>query len=430
MTTVPIEPKAGGLFAEPRTIKATGLSAGFLSDLAAKTLYYESVLSGFDLAERLKLPFHSALEELLELMRREKLVEVRGSAGGSLISGSFQYAITQLGRERAKEVLERNQYVGPAPVPLPLYAEAMRAQRIRDLAIGPDVVEEGLSHLVLSRELLERLGPAVNSGQSMFLYGAPGNGKTVIAEAIGQRMLRGNVQVPYAVEVDGQVITVFDPLTHRLADAPAPGNGRADGRWLYCGRPVVVAGGELVMESLDLNYNVAAKYYEAPLQMKANGGVLLIDDFGRQLVKPRDLLNRWIVPLEKQVDYLTLHTGKKIAIPFEELIIFSTNLEPKSLVDEAFLRRIRHKILVPNPTWDEYREIFTRMCAARGMACDEPTLVYLLDAYYVKGKRPLRACQPRDLIDEARDIAHYLGQPMVLTKELVDRACQVYFADL
>ncbi len=416
------------LLAEPRGLKSTGLSPGFLSDLALKTLYYESVLSGFELGERLKLPFHGALEELFELMRREKLVEVRGSAGGSLITGSFQYAITQLGRERAREVLERNQYVGPAPVAIAHYAEVMRAQRIRDMVISPAAVAKALSHLVLAREVIERIGPAVNSGQSMFLYGAPGNGKTVIAEAIGTQMLQGNAYVPYAVEVDGQVITVYDPLTHRLATTE--GAGRQDGRWVYCQRPVVVAGGELVMESLDLNYNVATKYYEAPLQMKANCGVLLIDDFGRQLVKPRDLLNRWIVPLEKQVDFLTLHTGKKIAVPFEELVIFSTNLEPKSLVDEAFLRRIRHKIQVADPTVDEYREIMARICQSRGMAYDEQTLAYLLDTYYVKTKRPLRACQPRDLVDEARDIAQYLGLPMRLTNELIDRACEVYFADI
>lgn len=436
------KPDLMALLVEPKSVEDTGLSPGFLSDLILKMLYYESALTGFNIAEGLKLPFHQVVEVVLDFMRKERLCEISGSSG-SLVSGAFQYLISSYGRERAREVLSRNQYVGPAPVPIDLYAEAVRAQRIRDMVIGPDIVDEGLSHLVVSRELRERVGPAVNSGQSMFLYGFPGNGKTVIAEAIGSKMLVGNVYVPYAVEVDGQVITVFDPLTHNPIEdndpAPAhsksrrsrqPAPKRLDARWVLCERPVVVAGGELVMESLDLNYNESAKYYEAPLQMKANGGIFLIDDFGRQLVKPRDLLNRWIVPLEKQVDYLTLHTGKKIAIPFEELIIFSTNLEPKSLVDEAFLRRIRHKILVGNPTFDEYREIFRRMCETRDVEYDEDVLVYLLETYYVKAKRSLRACHPRDIIDEARDTARYLGLPMRLTRDLVDRACQVYFADL
>jgi predicted ATPase with chaperone activity len=433
------------LLAEPTSVEETGLSMGFLSDMIIKMLYYESALSGFQLADGLKLPFHQVVEDVLEFMRREKLCEIRGS-GETLVSGSFQYVITGYGRERAREVLERNQYVGPAPIPLTLYGQVVQAQRIRDMVIGPEIVEEGLSHLVVPKELRERIGPAVNSGQSLFLYGLPGNGKTVIAEAIGSNMLIGNVYVPYAVEIDGQVITVFDPLTHeRIEDGEAEetlsGRGsrrrrkdsratRKDARWELCERPVVVAGGELVMDSLDLNYNEVAKYYEAPLQMKANGGVFLIDDFGRQLIKPRDLLNRWIVPLEKHVDFLTLHTGKKIAIPFEELIIFSTNLDPKSLVDEAFLRRIRHKILVSNPTFDQYRVIFQRMCDSMDVAYDEQVLVYLLETYYVKAERGLRACHPRDLLSEATDIARYLGLPNRLTEDLIDRACDVYFANI
>lgn len=428
------ESERDALVAEPRSVKETGLSIGFLSDMALKALYFEGALSGFALAEQLKLPFHHVTEVLLDFLKREQLCEIRG--GDSLVSGSFQYAITGRGRERAREILLQNQYVGPAPVPLEQYAAVVRAQRIRDMVVGPQEVEEALAHLVLPQDLKERIGPAVNSGQSMFLYGLPGNGKTVIAEAIGNKMLRGEVYIPYAVEAGRQVITVFDPLTHSPI-APAPerlettgSQNRKDKRWVLCQRPVVVTGGELTMESLDLNYNEATKYYEAPLQMKANCGVFLIDDFGRQLVRPRDLLNRWIVPLEKQIDFLTLHTGKKIEIPFEELIIFSTNLEPTKLVDEAFLRRIRHKIPIPNPTFDEYREMFRRVCRQTRMAFDEDALVYLLENYYIKPKRGLRSCHPRDLVLEAQDIARYLGYPPRLTKELIDRACRAYFADI
>jgi len=422
------------LLAEPHSIEDTGLTPGFLVDMVAKMLYYEGSLSGFQIAERLCLPFHQVIEHALEFMKREQLCQIRGS--GSLVTGSFEYVITDQGRVKAREVLERNQYAGPAPVPLPQYTRGASLQRTRDRVITPSMVREGLAHLVTSPALQDRVGAAVNSGQAIFLYGLPGNGKTVIAEAIGRNMMPGAVYVPYAVEVDGQVIKLFDPLVHEEAPEPAPekgGNGsapRRDMRWVRCQRPVVVTGGELVMESLDLNYNTATKYYEAPLQMKANGGVFLLDDFGRQLVRPRDLLNRWIVPLEKQVDFLTLHTGKKIQVPFETLIVFSTNIDPKSLVDEAFLRRIRHKINIPSPTFDEFREIFRRVCASRNITCEEEVLAYLLDTYYVKAHRELRACHPRDLIYQAMDAARYLGKASRLTKELIDFACTSYFVDL
>jgi predicted ATPase with chaperone activity len=421
------------ILSEPHSLEETGLTVGFLSDLAVKIFYFRGSLTGFELAETLRLPFHPVIESLLEFMKREKFCQIRGSA--TLATGTFEYVITDQGREKAKEILERNQYVGPAPVPLTSYNKVARAQRVRDIVITPQVVRQSLAHLVLSPELINRVGVAVNSGQAMFLYGLPGNGKTVIAEAIGRNMLPGNVYVPHAVEVDGQVIKTYDPLVHEPLEEPTDGKkgtgplARRDLRWVRCKRPVVISGGELIMESLDLNYNSVTKYYEAPLQMKANNGIFLIDDFGRQLVRPRDLLNRWIVPLEKQVDYLTLHTGKKIEVPFEELIIFSTNLDPKSLVDEAFLRRIRHKIDIPNPTVEEYREVFRRICNSRGIPYDEEMLRYLLETYYVKTNRGLRSCHPRDLIYQAMDAARFLGLPARLTKELIDFACNSYFVE-
>jgi hypothetical protein len=244
--------------------------------------------------------------------------------------------------------------------------------------------------------------------------------------------------LPYAIEIGGMVIKVFDEVNHQRAPDAGDDNGndlktgrpRHDRRWIRIKRPVITVGGELTLETLDLVWDDTSKYYEAPFQMKANGGMFLIDDFGRQLVRPRDLLNRWVVPLEKRYDYLTLHTGQKIEVPFEVLIVFSTNLEPRDLVDEAFLRRIRHKIYVGDPTFDNFREIFRRECTKRDIPFDDEGLAYLLHEYYIKPGKPLRACHPRDLLDEILDIARYRDVAPALSRELIDRACRAYFVKL
>jgi predicted ATPase with chaperone activity len=411
----------------PRTLKETGLGLGFLSELALKILYSEGYLSGIDWCERIRLPFSGVMEEVVEFLKREQLLEVRGASGG-FSQANYQYAITAKGSEKAREAMERSQYAGAAPVPLEVYSDAIRQQPLGHLRVGQRLMRQMLSHLVVNETTLSQLGPAVNSGKSMFLFGNPGNGKTVIAESIGKMILADKIYVPYAVQVDGQVIKVFDNVNHQpVGDDPAKG---LDARWVKIHRPVIVVGGELTLESLDLVFDPTNKYYEAPFQMKANGGMFHIDDFGRQLVRPRDLLNRWIVPMEKRVDYLTLHTGRKIEVPFDELIVFSTNLPPKDLVDEAFLRRIRHKIEIKDPTYEEFREIFRRVCESRNVPYDDGGLRYLLQEYYVKARHPLRACHARDLVDQLVDIAHFMGVEPTLSKELLDKAAQAYFVDM
>lgn len=416
---------------EPRSIEETGMSRGFLSDLALKTIYSVGELSGQDIAEQLRLPFSGVVEEALTFLKREQLVSITGSKGFD--ERAFRYSIASAGIERVREALNRSQYVGPAPVTLEAYQRVMRSQTIGDVVVSREQVQNALSHLVVNSKMLMKIGPAVNSGRSIFLFGPPGNGKTVIAKAMAS-MLGGEIVIPYAVEVDGQIIKVFDELNHQAVEdleaSSRSEGGRRDRRWIPIRRPVVVTGGELTLESLDLVYDDTSKFYEAPFQMKANGGMFLIDDFGRQQVRPRDLLNRWIVPLETRVDFLTLHTGKKVEIPFDQLIVFSTNIDPKALVDEAFLRRIRHKIEVGNPSEREFYDIFKRVAAERNVPFDQDGFMYLMREYYLKLKRELRAVHPRDIVDQIIDIAHYRGVEPALTEELIEQACSSYFVEI
>ncbi|RLC63330.1 MAG: ATP-binding protein [Chloroflexi bacterium] len=413
----------------PTSLKETGLGLGFLTDLALKIMYFEGYLSGYELAERMSLPYPGVVDQVLEFLKREKLCEVKGTGG--FAESAYQYAISDKGRAMAREALARSQYAGPAPVTLGAYTEAIGRQPLGAVVVHQRTMRQALAHLVIGEETFARLGPAVNSGRSIFLFGHPGNGKTAIAESIGEMILGDAMYIPYAIEVGGQVIRVFDYVNHVLAEDEPPSADRThDPRWVRIQRPVIKTGGELTLEALDLVYDETSKYYEAPFQMKANGGMLLIDDFGRQQVRPRDLLNRWIVPLEKRVDYLTLHTGRKIEVPFDVLIVFATNLAPRDLVDEAFLRRIRHKIEIKDPTWDEYREIFRRVCAEKGVPYDEQGLAYLIQEHYLKPNRPRRACHPRDIVDQLIDIARYLNVPAVLSEDLIDRACDAYFVEI
>ena len=412
----------------PTSIKETGLMLGFLTDLALKIMYFEGNLSGHELTERMKLPYAGVVDQVLDFLKREQLCEVKGARG--FAEAAYQYAISEKGRAMGREALNRSQYAGPTPVTLDAYTEAIHHQPLGKVVVHQRTMRQALAHLVISEDTFAQLGPAINSGRSIFLFGHPGNGKTAIAESVGKMMLGDVMYIPYAIEIGGQVIRVFDSVNHVQSDVPSSQNQAHDPRWVRIRRPVIATGGELTLETLDLVYDETNKYYEAPFQMKANGGMLLIDDFGRQQARPRDLLNRWIVPLEKRIDYLALHTGRKIEVPFDVLIVFSTNLAPRDLVDEAFLRRIRHKIEIKNPSWDEYREIFRRVCEIKGVSYDDRGLAYLIQEHYLKLNRPGRACHPRDLVDQLVDIARYLNIPATLNKDLIDHACKAYFVEI
>ena len=418
-------------------IEDTGLSPLWIQDLILKVFYYQGYLSGFRIAEETCLPFNGVIDQILETMKREKLIEVRSMQSVGLGEGSYQYTITGLGIARAREALDRSQYAGPAPVPLEAYNDAILQQSRGRALVPPRQLQESLAHLVLSEKIMNRIGPAVNSGTSIFFYGPPGNGKTSIARSIGKLMLSETLIIPYAIYVDGQVVKLYDSVNHQrvsdedysLSGGVRTGN-RRDLRWVQIRRPFVVTGGELTLDGLDLVFDDVNKFYEAPFQVKANGGILLIDDFGRQLVRPRDLLNRWIVPLENRIDYLTLHTGRKVEIPFDVLVVFSTNLPPKDLVDEAFLRRLRHKIEVTDPSYEDYRQIFNRVANMKGIPFSESGLAYLLQEWYIRRGRKVRASHPRDLCDQIIDIARYMGLEPSMNRDLIDRAAEAYFVDL
>lgn len=414
---------------KPVTLEETGLTADPVATLIVKWLQGGEA-SGMDLADRVALPY-AILEPIVEHLRVEQLVQVKTALGAG--TAGYRYALTDGGRDRARRYVEVCGYIGPAPVPLDQYTSYMAVLRSHRHRIDRSRVADGFSHLVVEPEMLDQLGPAISSRRAVFLYGPPGNGKSVMGEGIG-RVLGGDIYMPNAIDVDGHVIALFDPVTHQAQGRDDDrsiirSDTAIDGRWVRVRRPVITVGGELTLDMLDLKFNQLSAFYEAPVQLKANGGVLVVDDFGRQRVPARDLLNRWIVPLEARVDYLNLTTGRKFHVPFDVMIIFATNLEPRSLADEAFLRRIPYKILAKNPTDEQFERIFEMNCRRWGVAFDPAHVRHLRERYYQGRNLQMRACHPRDLIDQVVSLCQYHQREPAITTELLDAVCQSYFLD-
>jgi hypothetical protein len=421
-----------------RTLEDTGLNMVMLAELALKFLAVRGYGAGHELAQDVCLPF-PIIEPILVHLKEQKLVEV---SGGDLMGPiSYRFTLTDAGRNRAREAFAACQYVGPAPVTLEQYTRQTRLQTVQGIPCTPEMLGRVFTHLVLGDDLLNELGPAVVSGRSILIYGPPGSGKTAVSKALGEFLnsFGGDIWIPHAIAIETSVITVHDPLIHRaaapLADSQAGQHKEIlksqahDQRWIRIRRPVVIVGGELTLEMLDLRYSTTANIYQSPLHVKANGGVFLIDDFGRQIVSPRNLLNRWILPLEERQDFLTLATGKKISVPFEELILFSTNLEPQQLVDDAFLRRIRHKISVTSPSRDTLTQIFQKVCDQLAMPYRPECIEFLYQRYYDRGREP-RASDPRDLLEIVDSICRFRGMGRALNEDLIAEATDRFFGEL
>lgn len=402
----------------PQTTEDTKLDFGFLADLALKTVYSDTNCTTERAADKLKLP-GTVTETLLQHLYREKFIEIRG-----LISyQNNRYAMLDRGWQRAQRILDVNGYIGPAPVSLQAYTDMVLRQNQSTLDVSPESIRAAMKDLVLPEGTIQTLGLVANSGRSLFMTGASGNGKTSVAQALHSAQ-RGEVWIPYAIEVDGQIIKVFD--LHNHVPVEPPNSVRYDQRWIRIKRPLVIVGGELTIETMDLIYSQTVRFYEAPFQMKSNGGTLVIDDFGRQRVDPRDLLNRWIIPLEGRVDYLTLHTGKKIQVPFEQLLVFATNLDPNDLVDEAFLRRMGYRLYVTPPSAEIYASIYKRYIESVDLTYDPQQVEYLLTRYKEEN-RPLRGCEPRDLIQRCLDICKFEKRAPSVSRELLQLAWINYF---
>src|SRR6266481_6642272 len=410
----------------PKTIEETGLDTNFLLNSILRIMYISALQTTPEIAEQIKLT-RGVVESLLDFAKKEALVEIRGPSEKN--QNIMRYALTSAGKERASEALRRCEYIGSAPVPLDTYQMQVQKQTITNEIISMEKLKKALSHLVLSEDVIRQIGPASNSGRAILIYGAAGNGKTSIAEALVSAFEQP-VYIPYAIEADGQIIKIYDPSVHVAFSMGNGANGsdnpillphlEHDPRWVRCRRPYIISGGELTLEMLDLDFDPHSKYYEAPLQMKAIGGIFVIDDFGRQRVRPHELLNRWIFPLERKVDYLTLHTGKKFALLFDQLVIFATNFPPEELMYPSPLRRVHYKLKINPPTADEYKEIFRRICESYGLAFSEDIMEYLLNSFYTKHKIPFAGFHPKFIAEHVIAACNYLGTPPQITGQLLD----------
>jgi len=415
----------------PESMADLGVPESLVEQLLLKMLFFRGDTTGRVLGQSLGLNF-SVVEPLIERLKRQHLLMVKSSLGMGSISAVF--SLTEAGRELTREYLEANQYAGRVPVPLEQYSVGVRMQRHKADWLTPEMLHNAYRHMVVSEEILAHIGPAVNSGKSFLIYGQPGNGKTFLAEALFE-LESEPIYLPFAIECQGQIIQLYDPIYHKRLDEDEPEisafhrEAQFDGRWLKARRPFIVSGGELTLPMLDLSFNPASRIYDAPFQLKANNGIYLIDDFGRQKVTPAEVLNRWIVPMERRIDFLTFLTGGKAQVPFECFLLFSTNLRPEQLGDEAFLRRIQYKMLLRSPEEPEFINIFTRYCQSQGLEIDLVVLDAFIQKHYHRTGKKFRRCHPRDLVTHAIDMIRFERRELRLTGELLDRAFASTFVE-